>query len=50
MAALELQQIEKPFDHPEWIFEIKFDGVRALAAIEMGRAISSASRCVLAIP
>ncbi len=24
---------EKPFDHPEWIFEIKWDGYRAIAEI-----------------
>jgi bifunctional non-homologous end joining protein LigD len=26
-----------PFDHPEWVFELKYDGFRALAAIENGR-------------
>src|SRR6266478_1240071 len=26
-----------PFDHPEWIFELKYDGFRALAVIENGR-------------
>jgi bifunctional non-homologous end joining protein LigD len=26
-----------PFDHPEWIFELKYDGFRSLAIIEHGR-------------
>jgi bifunctional non-homologous end joining protein LigD len=26
-----------PFDHPEWIFELKHDGFRSLAVIENGR-------------
>ena len=25
-----------PFDHPEWIFELKYDGFRLLAARERG--------------
>jgi hypothetical protein len=37
ISALELQQIDTPFDHPDWIFEIKFDGFRSLAAIANGR-------------
>jgi len=27
-----------PFDNPDWIFELKLDGFRALAVIENGRA------------
>ncbi|PYV53499.1 MAG: hypothetical protein DMG98_20870 [Acidobacteria bacterium] len=27
-----------PFDDPNWIFELKYDGFRALAVIERGRA------------
>src|SRR5256712_4595344 len=27
-----------PFDHPNWIFELKYDGYRSLAIIEKGRA------------
>jgi bifunctional non-homologous end joining protein LigD len=27
-----------PFDNPEWLFELKYDGFRALAVIEHGRA------------
>ena len=36
LSALELQQIERPFDDPDWVFEIKFDGFRSLAKIEAG--------------
>jgi bifunctional non-homologous end joining protein LigD len=31
-----LQKRPLPFDHPEWIFELKYDGFRALAYIEAG--------------
>jgi bifunctional non-homologous end joining protein LigD len=27
-----------PFDHADWLFELKYDGFRALAVIEHGRA------------
>ena len=30
--------IEDPFDDPEWLFEIKFDGYRAVAFINKGKA------------
>src|SRR2546427_1627894 len=26
-----------PFDHPDWIFELKYDGFRSLAIVEQGR-------------
>ena len=26
-----------PFDHPEWLFELKYDGFRSLAVIQSGR-------------
>jgi ATP-dependent DNA ligase len=26
-----------PFDHPEWVFELKYDGFRSLAVIHDGR-------------
>ncbi len=26
-----------PFDHPEWVYELKYDGFRALAVVEYGR-------------
>jgi ATP-dependent DNA ligase len=27
----------QPFDRPEWIYELKYDGFRALAVVEYGR-------------
>lgn len=30
--------VEKPFDDPEWLFEIKWDGYRAVAFIEDGKS------------
>ena len=30
MTRMRLTQHAKPFDHPEWLFEVKFDGFRAL--------------------
>jgi bifunctional non-homologous end joining protein LigD len=27
----------EPFNHPEWIYELKYDGFRALAVVEYGR-------------
>jgi bifunctional non-homologous end joining protein LigD len=36
LSALELQQIPRPFDDPDWLFEIKYDGFRSLAQIEHG--------------
>src|SRR5215471_21335128 len=27
----------QPFDHPDWLYEIKFDGFRALAYVEGGK-------------
>jgi bifunctional non-homologous end joining protein LigD len=27
----------RPFDHPEWVFELKYDGFRSLAVIQNGR-------------
>jgi len=32
-----LLQRTTPFDHHDWIFELKYDGFRALAVIEDGR-------------
>jgi bifunctional non-homologous end joining protein LigD len=29
--------VEEPFDHPDWIFEIKWDGYRALAEMNDGK-------------
>jgi len=33
-----LQRRSLPFDDPNWIYELKMDGFRALAVIEHGRA------------
>src|SRR5205823_4992825 len=27
----------QPFDHPDWLFELKYDGFRALAFVQCGR-------------
>jgi bifunctional non-homologous end joining protein LigD len=32
-----LQYRREPFDHPDWVFELKYDGFRALAVIQPGR-------------
>jgi len=29
--------VEQPFDHADWLFEVKWDGYRAIAEIEDGR-------------
>lgn len=34
IEAMELVQQAKPFDHYDWIFEVKYDGFRSLAYIE----------------
>ncbi|HEY6338645.1 MAG TPA: non-homologous end-joining DNA ligase [Candidatus Sulfotelmatobacter sp.] len=31
------EAVEKPFDRPEWLFEIKWDGYRAVAFIDAGK-------------
>jgi bifunctional non-homologous end joining protein LigD len=36
--------VDKPFDDPEWVFEIKFDGYRALANIDSKRNVDLYSR------
>ena len=33
-----LQSPALPFDDPDWLFELKYDGFRAMAVIEHGRA------------
>jgi bifunctional non-homologous end joining protein LigD len=33
-----LSRKPRAFNHPEWLFELKYDGFRALARIERGRA------------
>lgn len=31
------QVAEQPFDHPDWQFEVKWDGIRVLAYVELGQ-------------
>jgi hypothetical protein len=31
-----LAQLRAPFDHPDWLFEVKYGGFRALAYLEHG--------------
>ncbi len=31
-----LARLPEPFDHPNWLFEVKYDGFRALAHLEAG--------------
>jgi bifunctional non-homologous end joining protein LigD len=33
-----LRRRRDAFDHPDWLFELKYDGFRALAVIQPGRA------------
>jgi bifunctional non-homologous end joining protein LigD len=33
-----LRRRRDPFEHPDWLFEMKYDGFRALAVIQPGRA------------
>jgi bifunctional non-homologous end joining protein LigD len=30
---MRLLRIPEPFDHPDWLYEVKFDGFRALAHV-----------------
>ncbi len=36
-----LARLPEPFDHADWIYELKLDGFRALAYVEDGRAPGS---------
>ena len=36
LQPMPLQKRPSAFDHPDWIFELKYDGFRALAYIEAG--------------
>jgi ATP-dependent DNA ligase len=35
-SPMPLERRREPFDHPEWIFELKYDGFRALAFVTGG--------------
>jgi hypothetical protein len=47
-----LARLHAPFDHPDWIFELKYDGWRALAYIEAGQVQADIpqAECVQKIP
>ena len=32
LAPMEFEEERHPFDHPDWLFEIKYDGYRVLAS------------------
>jgi ATP-dependent DNA ligase len=34
-----LVRVAEPFDYPDWLFELKHDGFRALAVTEAGRCV-----------
>ncbi len=36
--------VDEPFDDPDWLFEIKWDGYRAICTVQAGGAISLTSR------
>ena len=33
LRPMRLLRIPEPFDHPDWLYEVKFDGFRALAHV-----------------
>ena len=37
LEPMRLARSPQPFDHPDWLYEIKFDGFRALAYVEAGK-------------
>src|SRR5690242_14256337 len=37
VQPMPLRSSVEPFDDPDWIFELKYDGFRALAYVEEGR-------------
>jgi bifunctional non-homologous end joining protein LigD len=37
IAPLKLKRAHKPFDHPDWVFELKHDGFRGVAYIADGQ-------------
>jgi len=38
LQPMPLRRRRDAFDHPDWLFELKYDGFRALAVIKPGRA------------
>jgi bifunctional non-homologous end joining protein LigD len=37
LQPMSLRRIAEPFDDPDWLFELKYDGFRALAYLDPGR-------------
>jgi len=44
-TPIPLGRLAKPLDDPNWVFEIKHDGFRALAVVEDGRCRFSQEEC-----
>jgi ATP-dependent DNA ligase len=42
VTPMELVQQKTPFDHPDWLFEIKYDGFRRWLTLKMGPVIGHA--------
>jgi ATP-dependent DNA ligase len=38
---MRLLRIPQPFDHPDFLFELKYDGFRALAIVDDGRCATT---------
>jgi len=37
LTTMPVRRKAQPFDHPDWLFELKYDGFRALAIVKYGR-------------
>ena len=44
LAPMLATLVDKPFDGPQWLFELKWDGYRAIAYIERNGSVALASR------
>ncbi len=45
LSPMDLIQIPAPFDDPDFLYEVKFDGFRALAYVEDGHCELVSRRC-----
>jgi ATP-dependent DNA ligase len=34
VSSLKLARLREPFDHPDWVFELKHDGFRSIAYVD----------------
>jgi len=51
IAPMPLVRRRDPFDHRDWLFELKLDGFRAVAYVEQGRPGSCrAMECLQVVP